>query len=604
MAKDRTPDGAWALLLGSARQVRGRLTVLAVLMLTWAAVRLAGPALLATAVNDVLTGTGAGRAALLFAAALLGGAVLETLLAPLAAGGAARATRWLRMRSARHFLGLGARPPLPAGEAVTHLTQAAPQAGGLAVSLLAWAVSLVSAVGAFAALWLLDWRTGLTFTLAVPVAVLLAKVFLGRAMTAHDAYLAAQAGIATRLLTALSGARTIRASGTLAVESGRVLAPLPDVAAAGHRMWRLQRGVVWQLGLLLSLTEAAVLAVAGLAVVHGRLSPGQLLAVVGYLAIAFQGLERIDGLYSLAMARAAARRLAGPLAVPAIPYGDRSLPPGPGVLDLRGVTVHAGGRTVLDRLDLRLPAGRAVALVGRTGTGKSLLAGLPGRLTEPEEGVVLLDGVPVRELGRAELRSAVTYAFERPELIGESVGDTIAYGHLEPSAAAIRAAARAAHADRFVRLLPDGYETPLAHAPMSGGERQRLGLARTLTRDARVYVLDDATSGLDTVTEAEVSEAVTTALAGRTRLVVAHRVATAARCDLVAWLDQGRIRALAPHAELWHHPGYRAVFGIAAETAPDTITADTTPDAGTPDRPARVGGGEAAGEEAAECPVR
>jgi len=131
----------------------------------------------------------------------------------------------------------------------------------------------------------------------------------------------------------------------------------------------------------------------------------------------------------------------------------------------------------------------------------------------------------------------------------------------------VTGAARAAHADAFIRRLPEGYDTPLERAPMSGGERQRVGLARALVRPARVYVLDDATSGLDTVTEAEVTDAITTLLQGRTRLVVAHRAATAARCDLVAWLEKGRIVALAPHTELWRDGAYRAVFGTGTDAS-------------------------------------
>ncbi|NJQ04486.1 ABC transporter ATP-binding protein [Streptomyces lonarensis] len=593
------PVTANALLSGGARQARGRLLLLTVLMLVRGGLALAAPALLATAVDAMLTG-GSLRPALLCGAVLVGGAVLETLLSPLAATASARGTRWLRLRAMRHFLGLGARPPLQEGEAVTHLTQAAPQAGSLPVSAVSWAVSLSGALGGFVALWLIDWQVGLAFTVAVPVVVLLAKLFVGRAVRAHDAYLAAQAGIATRLMTALSGARTIRACGTLQAENERVLAPLADVSAAGRRMWGLQRNVVWQLTLLASLTEATVLAVAGLGVVHGRVSPGAMLAVIGYLALAFQGVQQIEGLYGLAMARSAAGRIARALSAPAVDYGDRPVPAGPGALSLRSVTVLAAGQRtaagegggsdsgeatdagsgngapLLDRLDLEIPGGSAVGLVGLTGSGKSLLARLPGRLTDPDAGEVLLDGVPVRELSRAALRSAVTYAFEEPRLVGATLADALGYGAQEGSGRTpdVRAAAVAARADRFVRLLPEGYDTPLADAPMSGGERQRLGLARTLARDARVYVLDDATSGLDTVTEAEVSAALTSALAGRTRLVVARRVATAARCDLVAWLADGRVRELAPHRELWRHAEYRAVFGAgegdAAENAPTT----------------------------------
>ncbi|MDT0547051.1 MULTISPECIES: ABC transporter ATP-binding protein [Streptomyces] len=561
------PSGR-SLLWDAARETRGRLTLLAVLMLVRSATALAAPALLAVAVNGVLHGSSDPGPATRWAAVVTLGALCETVMMPLGASGAARGARRLRMRLARHLIGLGARQPQPHGESVTQITQAAAQAGMLPMALAQSAVTLTGSLAALAWLWTTDWRSALAFSLAAPITVVIARRFIGRVTRTHSAYLAAQAEIANRLLAALSGARTIRASDTLDAERARVLRPLPDLSAAGWRMWRLQRGTVWQFGLLLSLTEALVLAVAGLGVTQGRLSAAQLLAVTGYLQLAFQALQQIDTQLMLAQASAAARRLAAALATPPQAYGQgKAAAPtaAQGALSLRKVTVRRDDEVLLDGIDLDIPAGVSAALVGRTASGKSLLAGLPGRLTEPDEGDVLLDGVRVRELTAAELRHAVAYAFEGPELIGTTLHDTIAYGRPDTSRAAVERAAQVARADGFIRRLPDGYDTPLASAPMSGGERQRVGLARTLTRDALVYVLDDATSGLDTVTEAEVSAAVTSALAGRTRLVVAHRVTTAARCDLVVWLADGRVRAVAPHTELWPDPAYRAVFAIAEE---------------------------------------
>ncbi|NUP01050.1 MAG: ATP-binding cassette domain-containing protein, partial [Nonomuraea sp.] len=213
--------------------------------------------------------------------------------------------------------------------------------------------------------------------------------------------------------------------------------------------------------------------------------------------------------------------------------------------------------------DLTIPGGTITAVVGRSGSGKSLLAVLAGRLADPERGDVLLDGVPLRDLTRDALRSAVGYAFERPVLVGDTIADALT----PPAGAAVGEAAEAARADAFVRRLPAGYDTPLAEAPMSGGERQRLGLARAFAQGERLLVLDDATSSLDTVTEREVGRALTDDPRGRTRLVAAHRVATAARADQVVWLDEGRVRAVGPHHVLWRDPAYRAVFQAVFQAA-------------------------------------
>jgi ATP-binding cassette subfamily B protein len=191
---------------------------------------------------------------------------------------------------------------------------------------------------------------------------------------------------------------------------------------------------------------------------------------------------------------------------------------------------------------------------------------------------VRLDGADVAAADLADVRRAVAYAFERPAPLGGDLHELIAYGRPGATRAEVEAAARTAQADGFVRRLPEGYETAPESAPLSGGERQRLGLAQAIVQDARLVVLDDATSALDTATEVRVAEALEAALQGRTSLVVAHRAATAARADLVAWLEGGRVRALAPHATLWRDAEYRGVFGAAPEPHADgpVLSVDTT----------------------------
>ncbi len=204
-------------------------------------------------------------------------------------------------------------------------------------------------------------------------------------------------------------------------------------------------------------------------------------------------------------------------------------------------------------------------MVGRSGAGKSTLARLAGRLADPDAGTVFLDGINLREFTRASLRESVVYAFERPELVGDTPHDVIGFGLRRPDDAQVLLAAGQAQAAAFIARLPRQMSTSLDGTPLSGGEVQRLGLARAFAHAgaARLLVLDDATSSLDTVTEMLVARAITGELSGLTRLIVAHRATTAARADLVAWLDGGRIRALAPHGELWADREYRAIFGAA-----------------------------------------
>jgi ATP-binding cassette, subfamily B, bacterial len=169
---------------------------------------------------------------------------------------------------------------------------------------------------------------------------------------------------------------------------------------------------------------------------------------------------------------------------------------------------------------------------------------------------VLLDGVPLRELSHDTVRRAVGCAFERPTLVGATVGDAIGLGLDGPE---VERAARATCAHDFVSRLPDGYRTPLSVAAMSGGEAQRLGLARAWHAD-RLLVLDDAMSSVDMVTEMQINRTLVDDAGGRTRLIVTHRVSTAARADLVVWLADGQVRAVGSHERLWLDPAYRAVF--------------------------------------------
>ncbi len=555
-------------------QVRGRLAgLLAAVVLAAVAVVLT-PALVAVAVDAVLRGSRDTGPVVVLAAVLLGTGICEVAVTLLAAAGTANGTAWLRVRGTRHLLALGPGGHFGPGDAVTRIVYSTAEAAHAPVTAVHSTVAIGTAVVGLVLLWVIDWPIGLAFTLSVPLAIVIAHRFLGEVTSMQAGYLDAQSRIAGRLVTALTGIRTIRAAGTAAQEAVRVLVPLSDLSASGRGLWAAQRRTVWRLTLLIALAEVLVLAVAGWGVGAGRISPGELLAVVGYIGLAMSGFDQIDTVLGLGHARAGAARIAEAFAVAAPVQGGRPLPPGPGALTLRGVSVTRGGHRVLDAVDLDVPAGVSLAVVGRSGAGKSALAALIGRLTDPDpgSGEVALDGVPVHEVPLAQLRRAVAYAFDTPVLIGATVADAIGYGAPDPAGADVAAAARAAAADGFIRRLPDGYATALADAPMSGGELQRIGLARAFVRDARVYVLDDATSGLDAATEAQVGRTLTGALGGRTRLVVAHRAATAAGCDLVAWLDGGRLRACAPHAELWADPLYRAVFGTpdAAPTAEES----------------------------------
>lgn len=529
------------------------------------------PAAVGRALDAVLTSTDA-TLWIAIAAALVAVAAVTDALDDLASGmSGARATAWLRHTVLHHMLALGVRGTrrLSGGDLAARVVGNAADAGQVP-TVAVWTVTgILPAFGAVIALALIDLWLCATVLVALPLLARLAQAFVRDVSDLTDRYLGVQADIASRLDDAVGGARTIAAAGTAEREVRRVLAPLPELGRHGMAMWRVQTRMAVQGEVLVPMLELAVLAVAGWLLLRGRITPGELLAAIQYAGMA-AGLGAAAGvLGGFARVRAAAGRLAEVLAVSPPADGDRCLPAGGGRLEFRRVTVHGSGHPALAGVDLTVPAGASVALVGRSGSGKSLVAALAARLVDPDEGEVVLDGVPLTQLTRAELRRAIGHAASGPVLIGDTVADAIAFGVANATAGEIRAASQAARADGFLRRLPHGYATPLSDAPMSGGEAQRVGLARAFIRAERLLVLDDVAASLDTVTEHHIGEVLRTSLADRTRLVVAHRVSTAARADLVVWLERGRLHRCGTHDQLWNDPAYRAVF--AAGPADPTV---------------------------------
>jgi ATP-binding cassette subfamily B protein len=572
------PSDGDRLLVTVIRRAGGWLIPLVLLTALGAGATVLLPTVLGWAIDDAVTaallgddgGAGGGAAAndvhrsLLQTGALLGFIVLVQVISQLATGsGMAGATGRLRRDLVHRMLAAGPTPDAAGGDLVARLVGSTVQAARVVVLVASLAATLIPPVGGVVALALIDPWLAVTFAAGILAASGTVRTYLRESRAVTQGYLEAQGAIAGRLVDALTGARTIAAARTADGEIERVLEPLGELRRHGMSTWRNMARLAFKGEPVVLVTQVAVIAVAGVGLSADRLSPGDLVAASRYAVMAAGLGTVLDKLAALTRSRAATQRLAEVHARPVISYGTRQLPPGPGHLELRGVTAGTAGpegKWILDRLDLVVPGGYVVALVGQSGAGKSLTAALAGRLCDPVEGRVWLDGVPLDELERRSLRRAITYAFERPSLLGGTVAEAIAFGVDRPPPDVIRDAARAARADGFVGRLPDGYRASLAGMPLSGGERQRLGLARALAHDARVLILDDATSSLDTATEAEIAAALTAQMHGRTRLIVTHRATTAARADLVAWLDGGRIRAYGPHGELWADPDYRAVF--------------------------------------------
>jgi ATP-binding cassette subfamily B protein len=306
-----------------------------------------------------------------------------------------------------------------------------------------------------------------------------------------------------------------------------------------------------------SVSIAVTLLLGGLRVLEGTLTLGVLAAFVLYLRRFYDPLDQLAMFAnSYASAAAALEKISGLLEeCPAVgdPVAPVPLPvPVRGEVVFDQVRFSYGGPEVVPQLDLVIPAGQTVALVGTTGAGKSTVAKLLARFYDPVAGAVRLDGVDLRSVADAELRRAVVMVTQESFLFSGSVADNIALGSPSACRSDVVAAARAVGADEFITALPDGYDTDVRKrgARLSAGQRQLVSFARALLADPAVLVLDEATSLLDIPAEQAVQAALATVLAGRTALIIAHRLSTVLIADRVLVLADGTVIEDGPPARL------------------------------------------------------
>lgn len=580
-----------ALALGAVvHRSRRTLPLLAASALAGTLSLLALPLALANAVDSAVAGHADPTWTWIAAALILLGVACDLVDAFTETACTADAAAWLRHGLVRRMLGIPHRiREFDTGDLVARTSAGAADAAQAGPGVIGALAATVPPVGALAMLLWLDWTLAVAFAAGLALVAIVLRLFAKETAAAAMGYQRVQGAMAARLTEAIGGRRTIAAAGTVDTETERVLADLPELAEHGRASWRALSAAGARAAFAGPLATVGVLAVAGFLVGQGRLSAGEVLAA-GQYAMLGAGLGSLTGVVGvLARAKAAVARLAEVHAVPMLEYGDRTLPASPagdqrnaalpdapapaaerrivtspagraaglptrGLLELRAVTVAGPTGPLLEDVTFTVPGGAVAAVVGASGSGKSVLAAVAARLRDPDGGEVRLDGVPLPALTAEALRDTVGAAFERPALAGATLADAMGPGRPR---AAVTAAAAAVGADGFAARLPGGYDTPLGQVPMSGGEAQRIGLARAW-RAERLLVLDDATAALDAVSELRIAEALTAS--GRTRLVVTHQVRAAAQADLVVWLEAGKVRAAAPHRTLWTDPDYREVF--------------------------------------------
>ena len=555
-------------LLGElVRPERGRFALVAVLIVLVQLATVVGPAIVAWGIDTGIPALAAGDAALataagvayLAAALVRGGATYWYLRASTAAG--QRVLYDLRRRLFAHTqrLGLGFHERSASGRVISRQTNDPESIRellefGLEGLVGAPLLMLFTAVS----ILLMDWRTGLIMLVMLVPAALLTRWFQRRSEIEYRAMRTHSARLTADFVETFTGIRAVQAFRRERANRERYTALADDYRAATLRSIRVFGIYQPSLRLLGSLTVALVLLVGGLRVVSGDLEVGVLLALVLYTRRFFQPIDSLAMLANaLQAAITALEKISALLAEePEIvaPEQPIALPPGRGGLEFDDVAFAYSddGPRVLGPVDVRIPEGQTVALVGRTGAGKSTVAKLVARFYDVSAGRIRLDGVDLRDLDADELRRAVVMLTQESYLFSGSIADNIAIGRPDASRAEIEEAARAIGADAFIRALPEGYDTDVHSrgGRLSAGQRQLVSFARAFLADPRVLILDEATSSLDLPSERAVQDGLERLLGDRTALIIAHRLATVMHADRVLVVDDGRIVEDGTPAEL------------------------------------------------------
>jgi ATP-binding cassette, subfamily B, bacterial len=486
--------------------------------------------------------------------AMLGAAVLDTVLRFVFLTWSGRVGQavllTLRRRVFRHVqrLPLSFHERYTSGKTISRLTSDVEALAELldeGLDNLVTALFSVLTIGVV--LVVLDPPLGLVALLGFPVLFWVARWFQRNSTAAYRRTRETVAALIVQFTETFGGIRAVQAFRREPRNDALHAALNEDNRRSHDRAFWLIAVFVPAVTLIGNLVTVAVLAYGALRVMDGDLEVGVLVSFLLYLRRFFDPLQDVAMFYnSYQSATAALEKLSGVLeerptvAEPADPV---PLPAARGEVVFDDVRFGYTERTVLAHLDLTIPAGQTVALVGATGAGKSTLARLAARFYDPVAGVVRLDGVPLDRLADADLRRAVVMVTQESFLFSGSIADNIAFGRPGASRAEIEASARAIGAHEFIAALPEGYDTDVSRrgGRLSAGQRQLVSFARAFLADPAVLILDEATSSLDVPSERLVQGALQTLLADRTALIIAHRLSTVQIADRVLVMEDGRI---------------------------------------------------------------
>ncbi|WP_026361228.1 ABC transporter ATP-binding protein [Amycolatopsis nigrescens] len=438
------------------------------------------------------------------------------------------------------------------------------QAMSVIAHLLAPFVSAaVTPLTIVAVLLAFDWRMGLAALAAVPIVAAI-QVWAGRSMTAADAERAARDHEATgRVIEYLQAQPVLRAGGRTVERFGLLDDSLREVQRASRRSTLSALPGVVGLTLVVQAMFTVLLALGAYLALGGHIGAAEVMAILVLAARCAEPLLSLSDLGGkLRGARAELTRLDAVLRTEPLPEAGEPIRPVRHDLEFESATFRHGDRAVIDGVSLSVPAGQRLAVVGPSGAGKSTLLRLLARFHDVAAGAVRVGGVDVRAISSEVLMAQFAIVFQEVYLFDGTIEENVRLGRPDASEAEVRAAATAARLDEVIERLPGGWATEVGEggALLSGGERQRVSIARALLKDAPIVLLDEVTSALDPVNEAAVHEGIERLMAGRTVVLVAHRMRTVQRADRVVFLDGGRIVEQGGHHELLRQGGRYADF--------------------------------------------
>jgi ATP-binding cassette subfamily B protein len=413
----------------------------------------------------------------------------------------------------------------------------------------------------------MDWRLTVSVLLPVP-AVSFSVGYFGRLI--HDRFQRIQemfADISSRVQENLSGVRIVRAYAQEEAEKRQFDELNRGYVGENLRLARLWGSFYPMLETLIGLTFVIVLWLGGRQVIRGAISLGSFVMFTTYMGMLIWPMIALGWVVNLMQRGTASLERINKLLHEQPEIDDSAAPAAPdrlrGEIEFRGVGVSYGANgSALDSIDLRIPAGQTVAIVGPTGGGKTTLVNLVARLRDPDRGQVRIDGVDIRNIPLAALRQSIGFVPQETFLFSETIAENIAFGADGSGDGAIQHAGEVAGIAGDVEEFPQKYQTLVGERgiTLSGGQKQRTAIARALIRDPRILILDDALSSVDTITEEKILAHLSEVMRGRTTLLISHRVSTVRSADRIVVLSGGRVVEQGSHDELLARGGYYAAL--------------------------------------------